>query len=151
MIKSCMKRNVVSIASSATIREAAKAMSSRHIGILPVVDDKNILVGVIGLPDILSLEMPAFFNLIGDLDFVGDFGAVETTRPSVDEINRPVTEIMQHAVAVLEDSGLLYAYALILKHNLSDLPVTTEAGKLVGVVSRVDIGSVILTNWEQIG
>jgi CBS domain-containing protein len=146
-----MKRNVVSVKSSASIREAAKAMSLNHIGILPVVNDKRMLVGVVGLPDILSLEMPAFFNLISDLDFVGDFGAVETTRPSADEIDRSVTEIMQHAVYVNEDGGLLYAYGLMLKHNLSDLPVITEAGELVGVVSRVDIGSTILTNWEKIG
>jgi CBS domain-containing protein len=145
-----MKRNVVSIDSKATIREAAYKMTSQHIGLLPVVDEDKNLIGVIGLPEILSLEMPAFFSLLGDLDFVSDFGAVETTRPTAEEIDRPVTELMQSSVSVDEDCGLLMAYAMMLKHNLSDLPVVSETGKLVGVVSRVDIGTTILANWKQI-
>lgn len=150
MIKNCMKRNVVSISESATILEAALLMSKRHIGLLPVVDKNMKVVGTLGLPDLLSLEMPAFFNLIADLDFVSDFGAVESTRPTVEEVNRPVSTLMQHPSTVTEDSGLLYAYAVMIKHNLSDLPVVTESGELVGVVSRVDIGAAILANWEQL-
>jgi CBS domain-containing protein len=151
MIKNCMKRNVISIPETATILEAATRMTERHIGQLPVVDHKGKLIGVISLPELLSLEMPAFFNLISDLDFVGDFGAVETTRPTPEEVDQPVTTLMQPARSVVEDSGLLHAYGLMLKHNLSDLPVVSEGGQLVGVVSRVDIGTAILTTWKNIG
>jgi CBS domain-containing protein len=38
----------------------------------------------------------------------------------------------------------------MLKHNLSDMPVVSESGELVGVVSKVDIGAEILSNWKQI-
>jgi CBS domain-containing protein len=150
MIKNCMKRDVVSIPATATIREAASQMAERHIGLLPVVDYQGKLIGVIGLPELLSLEMPAFFYLISDLDFVSDFGAVETTRPTPEQVDQPVTALMQPARSVAEDSGMLHAYGLMLKHNLSDLPVVSEVGQLVGVVSRVDIGAVILSAWKEI-
>ncbi len=150
MVKNCMKKNVVSIPESASILEAALLMAKKHIGLLPVVDGQRKLVGILGLAELLSLELPAFFNLISDLDFMSDFGAVETTRPTLEEVNRPVTTLMQHPSPVTEDSGLLYAYAVMQKHNLSDLPVVAESGELVGVVSRVDIGAAILSNWEQL-
>lgn len=150
MIKSCMKKNVFSIQANATLREAAKKMAGHHIGLLPVVDQENKVIGIIGLPDMLALEMPAFFNLMNDLDFVPDFGAVEVTRPSAQEVDQPVTAIMQPVLSVEEDSGLLLAYGLMLKHNLSDLPVVDESEHLVGIVSRVDIGTTILATWQNI-
>jgi CBS domain-containing protein len=58
---------------------------------------------------------------------------------------------MQPAQSVEEGSGMLRAYGLMLKHNLSDLPVVSDEGMLVGVVSRVDIGTAILATWQEIG
>jgi CBS domain-containing protein len=150
MINNCMKRNVFSIPSTATIRQAAALVVDRHIGLVPVVDPHGKLIGIVRLSDLLSLELPDFFNLLPDLDFVHDFGAVETTRPMPEEIDRPVTTIMQPAVSVVETCGLLRAYALMLKHNLHDLPIVSEENVLVGIASRVDIGAAVLTAWESI-
>ncbi|MFZ6027503.1 MAG: HPP family protein [Chloroflexota bacterium] len=150
MIKNCMKRNVYSIPSNATIRQAAALVVDRHIGLLPVVDEKGKPLGVVGLRDFLSLELPDFFDLLPDLDFVHDFGAVETTRPSPEELNRPVMAIMRPVTFVEETCGLLRAYALMLKHSLHDLPVVGENGALVGIASRVDIGVAILSNWKAV-
>jgi CBS domain-containing protein len=151
MINRCMKRNVFSISSSATIRQAAALIVENHIGLLPVVDKHGKPVGVIQLADLLSLELPDILNLLPDLDFVHDFGAVETTRPSPEELDRPVTALMQPVTYVEETCGLLRAYALMLKHNFHDLPVVTNDGILVGIASRVDIGAAILSNWKTVG
>ncbi len=150
IVKNCMKTEVVSIPVSATIRKAASLVADRHIGLLPVVNQVGQLVGVIGLPELLSLEMPAFFSLIDNLDFVSDFGAVESTRPSPDQIDRPVTALMHPAVSVWDDSGMLHAYGQMIKHNLTDLPVVSRSGQLVGLVSRVDIAAAILEEWKKI-
>jgi CBS domain-containing protein len=145
-----MKRNVISIEYTSSIRNAAIKISANHIGLLPVINGEYKVIGMVGLPDLLNLEMPAFFNLINDVDFISDFGAVETTRPTAEQINRPITDIMQPALPVSENSGLLAAYGLMIKHNLSDLPVVSETGELVGIVSRVDIGVAILSSWKDI-
>lgn len=150
MIRNCMKRNVYSIPSTATIREAAALVVERHIGLLPVVDEHGKPVGVVGLSDLLSLELPDFFELIPDLDFIHDFGAVETTRPSAEELDRPVTALLRPGIFVEETSGLLRAYALMVKNNLHDLPVVSTEGALVGIASRVDIGTTILSAWKAV-
>jgi CBS domain-containing protein len=149
-IRDCMKHKVFSISVTATIREAAALVVERHIGLLPVVNELGKPVGVIRLADLLSLELPDFFNMLSDLDFVHDFGAVETTRPSPEELDRPIATLMQPVTFVEETCGLLRAYALMLKHNLHDLPVVSVEGALVGIASRVDIGVAILSSWKTV-
>ena len=149
-VSSCMKRHVVSIHASDTVRAAAAIFVQKHIGLLPVVDDKNKVVGVIGLRDLLTLELPDFVAFIEDVDFVHDFGAVETTRPEAESLDQPITSILKSVFTVEEDCGLLRAYALMLQHNLHDMPVVNKKGELVGITSRVDIGVKILSSWATV-
>lgn len=145
-----MKRNVVSIPETATIREAASVFVKHHIGLLPVVDENKKLVGVVGLRDLLSLELPDFVSFVADVDFVHDFGAVETTRPPAKTLDKSIKTLMSPATSVPEDTGLLRAYALMLQHSLHDIPVVSKEGELVGVASRVDIGRAILSTWSKV-
>jgi CBS domain-containing protein len=148
-IKEYMKKNVISIPKTTTIGEAAKVIVDKHVGILPVVDEQGKPVGVVRLKDLLALEMPDFIHLVADYDFVHDFGAVETTRPTPKQLARSVATLMQPVMTIEEESGLLRTYAIMLENDLYDLPVTTDTGELVGIVSRVDIGSAILSLWAR--
>ena len=149
-VSSCMKKHVVSVPTTATIREAAAIIVSKHIGLLPVVDKNDKPVGVIGMRDLLTLELPDFVSFVADVDFVHDFGAVETTRPTARTLDKSVKSLMKPAVSVDEDCGLLRAYALMLQHNLHDMLVVSKDGKLIGVASRVDIGVAVLSSWGKI-
>ncbi|NWG05083.1 MAG: CBS domain-containing protein [Chloroflexi bacterium] len=148
-VSSCMKKHVVSIPVTATIRDAAAVIVNKHIGLLPVVEKNGKPVGVIGIRDLLTLELPDFVSLVADVDFVHDFGAVETTRPSARTLDKSVKSLMKPPIAVEEDCGLLRAYALMLQHNLHDMLVVSKDGKLIGVASRVDIGVAVLSSWEK--
>jgi len=132
------------------VREAAAIVAKKHIGLLPIVDNDMKVIGVVGLKDLLKLEMPDFLRFIADVDFVHDFGAVETTRPPSEMLNQPITSLMKDAITVEEGCGLMRAYALILQHNLPDMPVVSNTGKLTGVASRVDIGTSILSTWSKV-
>jgi CBS domain-containing protein len=148
-VTSCMKRKVFSVHSDLTLREAARIFVRHHIGLLPVVDKDDKPIGVIGMRDLLTLELPDFVSFVADVDFVHDFGAVEETRPSARTLDRTVRSLMKPSITVDEDCGLLRAYALMLQHNLHDLPVISKEGKLVGITSRVDIGAAILSTWHK--
>lgn len=148
-ISQCMKRNVVSIPETSTIHEAAAVFVQKHVGLLPVVDKDDKPIGVVGLRHLLSLELPDFINFVADVDFVHDFGAVEASHPPASMLDKSIKTLMMPAVTVHEDSGLLRAYALMLQHDLHDMPVVSKEGKLVGVASRVDIGTAILSAWAR--
>lgn len=143
----CMKRNVVSVREKTTIREVTNIFVKKHIGLLPVVDDDDKPIGVIGMRDMLTLELPDFVNFLADVDFVHDFGAVEDIHPSAKTLNKTVKTLMKPSITVEEDCGLLRAYSLLVQHNQHDMPVVSKEGKLVGITSRVDIGVAILSTW----
>lgn len=149
-ISDCMKQNVVSISETSTIREAAAIIVRKHIGLLPIVDAEDKLVGVVGLRDLLNLELPDFVRFVEDLDFVHDFGAVENSRPPADILDKSIKTLMRDAITVDEGCGLLRAYALMLQQNLHDMPVLSKNGKLIGIASRVDIGTSILSTWDKV-
>lgn len=146
-----MKRNVVSISETSTIREAAAVFVKHHVGLLPIVNQDKKLIGIVGLRDLLALELPDFVSFIADVDFVHDFGAVETTRPPADTLGQRVKTLMSPAISVPEDTGLLRTYALMLQHQLHDMPIVSKDDeRLVGVASRVDIGTAILSTWASV-
>ena len=148
-ISECMKRNIVSIPEASTVREVAAVFVKEQVSLLAIVDANNKLVGVAGLRDLLSLVLPDFVNFVADLDFVHDFGAVETIRPSAQVLDASIKTLMKLPISVDEDSGLLRTYALMLQHNVHDLPVVSKDRQLIGMVSRVDIGTMILSAWAK--
>ncbi len=145
-----MKHEVISISVSATIREAAALFVEGHIGTLPVVDDDGKLVGILHIRDLLELVMPSFVSLVEDFDFVrGDFSIFETLLPPQEVAARPASSIMVTPVSVRASSGLLRAFAIMNSHHLYDLPVVDDDGRLVGLASRVDIGTALLAGWRS--
>lgn len=148
-VKVCMKRNVVSIHADTTIRETIKIFVKKHIGSLPILDDDGRPIGVIGMRDLLKLEMPTFVDFVADVDFVHDFGAVEDLRPSAATLKKSVKSIMRPVFTVDEECGLLRAYSLMLQQHLHDIPVVSKDGRLAGIASRVDIGVAILKTWNE--
>jgi CBS domain-containing protein len=153
MIGACMKRQVVAVSPTTTAQEAARIMVSNHVGTLPVVDELGVLVGVVRLEDLLQVFMPDFVTLIDNIDFVHDFGALETLRPQdlLEAAQLTMRDLMQPPVAVERTCGLLRAFATMAKHEIRDLPVVNAAGALVGIASRVDIASAFLAAWTQTG
>jgi CBS-domain-containing membrane protein len=146
-----MKRQVVAVSLMTTAQEAARIVVSNHVGTLPVVDDMGVLVGVVRLEDLLQVFMPDFVALLDDIDFVHDFGALETLRPQDVRAAAQLTmrDLMQPPVAVEQTCGLLRALATMTQHEIRDLPVVNRAGALVGIASRVDIAAAFLAPWAQ--
>ena len=147
-VEDCMKRNVTFITADTTVAEAARLLVERHIGTLPVVEPGGRVIGLLTLQSLLLSVMPDFVQLVEDLDFVEDFGAAEKIRPDPALLARPVGAAMLAAVSVEQTSGLIRAFALLRQHQLHDLPVVDRQGRLVGIVSRVDIGAAFLSDWN---
>lgn len=145
-----MKRNVHSIGTRATVRDAIALIVRHHIGTIPVVDDNGLLVGTLRLADLIGLGMPDFLQFLDHIEFIHTFGAMEIQHPDAEDLSKPVTEIMNEAVSVEESAGLLRASALLYKHQLMDLPVVDHEHRLVGIASRVDIGAALLKDWIEV-
>jgi CBS domain-containing protein len=143
-----MKEKVFWVTTQALVRDAVTEFTRRHIGTLPVVDDGGRLRGILHLRAVVHLVLPSFVDLLDDFGYVADFGALEEQQPSHELLEQPVTTLMEAPFSVRATSGLLRAFAIIYKHELLDLPVVDEQNRLVGIASRVDIGTALLTSWR---
>jgi CBS domain-containing protein len=147
-IQDYMKTAVITITAQQTVREAAAVMVEKHIGSLPVVDNRGRLIGLLTINDLLGLFLPNFVLLLDEIDFVPDFGELETRPADAATAALSVQQVMREPVSVLRTSGLLRAFAELSRHNIPDLPIVDEADRLVGIVSRVDVGTAFLSSWN---
>jgi len=143
-----MKRKVIYGSITATTRAAAQLMIQNRIGTLPIVDENERMVGLVQLRHLITLAMPDFVNLLENVDFVPDFGAVENECPPNELLDQPVSEIMGEPVSIEGSAGLLRAMATIQEHGLTDLPIVDSEMRLLGIASTVDIGVRLMSNWN---
>lgn len=115
-----MTTEVSKVLLTATLLEARSLMKEGGHGGLPVVSEGNVLAGLITIEDINNAEHKS-----------GD-----------DALRRPVSGWMrQKALSLPPDTPLYVAEQMIVEAGSSVglLPVVTESGELVGVVSRTDV------------
>jgi CBS domain-containing protein len=146
----CMKKEVVSTGPSMSVKHAAALLTEKRVGTLPVVDEDGILLGVTSITRIVKIFLPDFVALLENIDFVKDYGALNSPSPADLALaeSLSVADIMDDPVAVEEDSSLIRALSVMEKHDISDLPVVKQ-GRLVGITSRVDIGRAFLEVWLE--
>ena len=117
-VKEIMTKDVGACAPAADLSAAAKLMSERDCGFLPVVDTHGQVVGVVTDRDICKV-------------------AATTPRPLA---HIAVSEAMSHPViACFADENVKAVIATMGKHQVRRLPVLDKNGHLQGVLSMDDV------------
>ena len=103
----------VTILRGSTVADALKMMDEYHIGGIPVVDENNILVGIV---------------TNRDLRFERD-------------LSRPVDEVMtsENIITTSQSTNLEEAAEILQRHKIEKLPVVDSDNHLVGLVTYKDI------------
>jgi CBS domain-containing protein len=115
-IRDVMSKDLVTVAPTATVAEAAAVMSARHVGSAIVLDGSESLAGIFTERDIL--------HALGS-----DFDAAAHT----------VQEWMSKDPATIDaEASVAVAIDLMLERGFRHLPVL-DGGELVGVVSLRDL------------
>ena len=111
--ESGMIKDPITLHDSATVFDAKKIMRENKIGGIPIVDDQNVLVGII---------------TNRDLRFEKDF-------------NKKVADIMttQELITAQEGTDLSKAESILQQHKIEKLPVVNENNELVGLITYRDI------------
>lgn len=103
----------VTIAPNKTVGDALRMMAEYKIGGIPVVNEKNILIGIV---------------TNRDLRFEKDF-------------NKKIDLVMtkEHLVTTSRDTGLTEATDILQQYKIEKLPVIAEDGTLLGLITYKDI------------
>ncbi len=121
-IEHVMKTNVVTVEKGTPIAEAVRKLVEHDFTGLPVVDDKNRVVGILSEKDVLALSLRR----------------IEGADDSVDKGLR-VDDFMTRDVVCIEATDSFASLcSCLMKNEFRRVPIVTK-GKLVGIVSRRDI------------
>ncbi len=123
-----MTKEVISARAGTSIEDAAKTMVKRRVRRLPVVDQEGKAIGLVTIGDVLRLvlsELKTQSWLERDL--------MEILHAPVERAASPKTV----SVRLEEDIGV--AAERMLDNEVSGMPVTDSGGRVVGIISRIDL------------
>lgn len=141
-VSDIMTREVTTILDTATLRELTDLMFSRTLRYLPVVDAAGVLVGEVGVLDLIAAGIPDYVYRVGSLRFLDEFEPMEELLKNEGTI--PVRSIMKPPVrSIAPDSSVLAVAFEMTRSRKRHFPVV-DNGRIVGVVSSMDILSKVL-------
>ncbi|MDZ4661874.1 MAG: CBS domain-containing protein [Pseudomonadota bacterium] len=116
-VKDVMNKKIVTVESDISIWQATNKMRTSNVGCVVVLEDKNI-VGVFSERDLVSKVLPKRYD-------------VDKTK---------VSEVMTSPViTVTADLSLSDVVYITATRYIRHLPVLSDSGKLVGMVSMRDL------------
>jgi CBS domain-containing protein len=133
-----MTRKVITVATAASIVDAANTMLAKHVSGLPVIDETGRLVGIVSQGDFIRRAEIGTQRKRGRwLKFL--LGPGRVASDFVHERGRKVGEIMTlDPCTVTEDSTLEDIVQLMEHNNVKRLPVM-RGDRLVGIVTRSNL------------
>jgi acetoin utilization protein AcuB len=126
-IDQIMSRDVVCVAPDTTLMEIRKLLHERGFHHLIVLDEDDVLVGVISDRDVLRVISPFLDTL------------TESHR-DVRTLSRPASDIMRtDPITAHPDMPITDAATRLLDNDISSLPVVDEDDHLCGIVTSKDL------------
>ncbi len=136
LARDVMTSPAVSVRWDATVLEASALMEEKDIRRLPVVDEDDILIGIISDGDVR--EALSIYNVTNPY------------APDQDEILLAVDEIMSTPVFVVgPEEHLRTVVQLMLEHKIGGVPVIDDHRHPVGVITESDLFRLMLEEWGE--
>jgi CBS domain-containing protein len=135
-VKDVMSTHVVAVRKFASYKEIAARLHELRVSAFPVIDDDNKVIGVVSEADLLTKEA-----LEGDVPSALRSMVHQNERSKVTAVT--AADLMTRPpVTIGPDEPVTHAARLMYSQRVKRLPVTTEDGTLIGIVTRSDVLSV---------
>lgn len=147
VVKDVMSVHPVSVSQDTPFRELAARLSEFAVSGFPVVDPNGKVIGVVSAGDLMAKEALA----------EGYHGWRRLVAPVTDRTERRKAHgvtagdlMTSPAITVGAGDTVEHAAALMYGHGLGRLPVVDAAGRLAGIISRIDVLAVFDRRDEDI-
>jgi CBS domain-containing protein len=141
-VRDVMTTRVVAVKKNASYKEIAALLTEYRVSAFPVLDDDGKVIGVVSEADLLAKEalIPALGTQAGRL-------GPSSGAPHHDEFARAAAAtaaglMSEPPVTVTPAEPVTSAARLMYQYRVKRLPVVSESGHLVGIISRADVLSV---------
>lgn len=142
-VRDIMDPDPATVTPDATVEEVVRALRSQELTGVPVVNEGGRCVGIITEEDLVmagdegDLHLPHYIELFGGIVFLESMGRFEERlrRATASKASDMMSE---DPVTIEPDASVRDAGRAMSHHKHNRLPVV-EHGRLVGVVTRVDV------------
>jgi CBS-domain-containing membrane protein len=142
LVSDVMTRNVVCVREDAEYKDMVQVMRRRGVSAFPVLDAHDRVVGVLSEDDLLVKE-----GLLG-----AEVHGALRHRDRAKAAALTAGKLMSHpAITMGPDATVAEAARTMHTRHVKRLPVVTGDGKIVGIVSRIDLLGVYDRPDEEIG
>lgn len=132
-VRDAMTRTVATASEDTPFKQLVRMMREYRVSAVPVVGSHGSIVGVVSEADLLLKEAPD----VREAHAFEGKAHREERRKSEGTVAR---DLMTHpAVTVGPDVAVSEAARMMHEHSVKRLPVVDAEGRIVGVVSRVDV------------
>jgi CBS domain-containing protein len=143
-VKDVMTTDVAAVRETAGYKDILAVMRQRHVSAVPVLDSAGHLAGVVSEADLLLKE-------IGTEALAGHLISTGRRAEQAKASGVTAAKLMSTpAVAIGPEESVATAARRMHDHRVKRLPVVDEEGRLIGIVSRVDVLSVFARPDEEI-
>jgi CBS domain-containing protein len=136
-------RPAVSVTPDTPARAVLKVLAENRLPGVPVVDANGYLVGFVSDAHLLASALPKYLATMEDLSFIRESGDA-WVHYLAESADRPVSEVMSTEVSSVELGKSEVAVAHKMVHDGASSVIVTENGKLVGIVSRLDLYAAVM-------
>jgi CBS domain-containing protein len=135
-VKDVMSTHVIAVRQNASFKDMAAMLHQQRVSAFPVLDDHNKVIGVVSESDLLTKEA-----LEGTAP--GMYQSMTSQREHARAGAVTAAELMtKPPVTIGPDEPVTQAARLMYSRKVKRLPVTSDDGTLIGIVSRADVLSV---------
>lgn len=152
-LRTVMTTDVTTVGPDMALEQAVAVLAEHGVSGAPVIDDDGELVGLLDDTDLLTstarLHAPTTMELLGAyITLPGEHRRY--TEELRHALARTVAELMATDFPTLrEDSTVEDAATVMVRDNVSRVPVTSEDGRLTGIVTRGDLVAAMRAPTEQ--
>ena len=134
-VKDVMSTHVIAVRQGASYKDMAAMLREQRVSAFPVLDDHDV-IGVVCESDLLTQEA-----LEGTVPGVSQSMMLQRERARAGAVT--AAELMTTPpVTIGPDEPVTQAARLMYSRRVKRLPVTSDDGTLIGIVSRADVLSV---------
>lgn len=133
-----MATNVITVRLDTPVATIAEVLLANRISAVPVVNDKDVLVGIVSEGDLIhrveagtERHRSWWLELLTGKETLAHEFVMSHARKAADVMTRPV-------ISVQPDTPLGDIASLLEKHRIKRVPVASN-GKIVGIVSRANL------------
>lgn len=133
-----MSKKAETVSPKTALRKLWELIFKKHVHAVPVVDSKNKLLGIVAEEDLLKKLYPDYEDFIEDFVNARDFEQMEDNIH--DLVGLTAEKLMSKAVIFTrEETPILRALSRMIVRGVHQLPVLSQEGVVVGIISKSDI------------